>query len=514
MLTVYTTPEFLEPLQAVVNQEFRLSELVHICDLLTHRPAAGAYHLVVRPKQGISHPIDWRNELPPYLLPENIPYNEANFLGLIYAKLGNFERAQQLLTQNPTLLQELQCVAQLQAGYPLSVNALQTDFQPFEEYRFCHNAAILHHYASEETAFDAAKTHYFYQEAMQLAPSDEYAAFSAKHWATLALDLGDLAQAKHILKQTELLELSTEARMELKSTQVQLWMKALTVPYDPELLARLKTALWEVLQYYEAQERTEEAGLVLLDATRVAHYAESFAEALGYSNRALAIFQLADLPDLLAEAHYRRALLLYTWAKNGQPQFYRGALDSFKAAVKVFDREHAPAVFADIQQYLGIIYAEMPDEDLKRSVWAAISSSAFQESLAFYTKDKYPYEYAMVCSHYGNALTKYPPAVHSDNIEKALFYYQEALSVRRADTMPVERAVTLLNYVEACWYLNLAEVKEPDALLADMEAKVVEAKNLTEEAAIQDEVRQQAQRLAALKQTLAQEVHQSPLSTN
>lgn len=504
MIDVFTTSELIPQLQEWIAAEDQLDELVSVYDLLEKKPAFSAMQLIVRPKKGIMHAIDWMNTLPPYILPEEIDLSRETFMGLIFAKLGNYPRAEQWLSKEAGLLHELSMIAGLQAGVALDSSDLQCDFRPFEEYRLYHNTAILHHYAATEASFDPEKTRYFYEEALNAAPNGEYAAFSSKHLAAFLSDMGQQEEAAKVLEQALPAALSDEAGFELKSGLTQIWLKQLTVPYDPVLLERLKHTLWEVLEYFEQNGRQMEAALTLSDAAQIAQYSNSFAEGLGYINRALDIFRREETPELLAQAHYRRAMLLYTWAKNGNPQFFRAALDSFKEAVKVFNREDAPQVFADIQQYLGIIYAEMPDEDLKPSVWAAISASSFQEALAFYRKDRFPYEYAMICNHYGNALTKFPPAVHSDNIEKALFYYQEALSLRTAQHWPLERAVTLLNYVEACWLMNRDGKEAGDQqLLEEMKAKALEAKALTEDPNIREAAEIQLQHLESLKQVLS-----------
>lgn len=507
MLSIYAPAALIPVVKAYIAEEPRLDELIEIYDFLSVRPASSAMHFIIRPKQGIMHPVDWQSALPPYLLPEEIPFNRENLLGLIFAKLGNEEKMATWLTGNKTLLRELNLISSLQQGAPADPADLVSNAHPFEEYRFCHNSAILHHYAATEHSFDPNKTHYFYQEALNCAPNGEHAAFTAKHFAGFLLDMGETDQAEQVLQQALPYALSDDALIELKATLCQVWMKKLVVPYDQALLENLKNSLWEVLQYYQLQQRGEEEALTLIHAAQIAHYSESFAESLGYINRAIQVFQEKEIPELCAQAHYRRALLLYTWAKKGSPQFFKGALDSFKEAVAVFTREDAPEVFAEIQQYLGIIYAEMPDEALKRSMWAAISSSSFQEALAFYTKDRHPYEYAMVCNHFGNALAKYPASVHTDNFEKALFYYNEALEIRTAAAFPIERAATLLNYVEACWNLNLEGkgAVSDKALFENMLAKVQEALALNSDPQVKDEANQQLERLENLRQTLTAE---------
>ena len=207
-----------------------------------------------------------------------------------------------------------------------------------------------------------------------------------------------------------------------------------------------------------------------------------------------------ELPELLANAQLRRGELLYTWAQQGQPQFYKGALDSYQEALKVFSREEAPDVFANIHHHLGIIYAEIPDEVKKKSIWAAVSTASFQEALSYFTLEDFPYEYAMICNSYGNALTKYPAAVHSDNYEKALYYYQEALNVRSPEAYPLERVLTLFNYLEASWHAGNDTDQFNQNRYEDMLAKVLEIKDLTTDVSLLEEADKELHKLAVLKE--------------
>lgn len=506
MLVIFAATELIPEIQQYIASEDRLGELVGVQDFLEEKPLPSAFHLIVRKKDGIRQTIDWFNVLPPYLLPEEIPFNSDHLLGLMFAKLGNYEKAYFYLRHNAVLRNDIDIINRLQNGIPVDPNQLTSDFNAFEDYRFCHNSAILHHYAASDNSFDPDKARYFYREAMNNAPNGEYYAFTARHFATFLLDSGELEQAEHLLQQAIPQVLSEEAVPELKAGLCQVWMKKLVVPYDTALLDNLKNTLWEVLQYYRRQHRDVDEGMLLIDAAQVANYSESFSESLGYINRAVEILRREDLTELLAQALYRRGILLYTWAKNGSPQFFRGALDSFQEALKTFNREDAPEVFADIQQYLGVIYSEIPDEEQKKSIWAGISASSFQQALAYYNKQQFPYEYAMICNNYANALTKYPEAVHTDNHEKALFYYTEALEIRTATAWPFERAVTLLNYVETCWYLNLAGNGSNHALFEEMLAKTREALELTSDPNIRQEARQQLENLETLRLALAAEI--------
>ncbi len=505
MIKLYTTTDLLAAVQSIIDAEPRLNELVEVVNLLQENPEPSTFNLIIRSKTGIAQVLDWHNVAPPYLLPEEIDLKPENLLALVYAKLGNYERAYELLQGDQVLLNEIDIINCLQNGIPLDPNRLTSDFNPFEEYRFCHNSAILHHYAATEETFDPNKAHYFYREALNTAPNGEFHAFTARQFAIFLNDAGDLDHAEHLLEKAIVEALSDDAILELKATQVGIWMKKLIAPYDPALLDNLKTTLWEVLQHYQKQGRSLEESLLLIDAAQVANYSDSFAESLGYINRAIDILRKEEQVELLAQAQYRRGVLLYTWAKNDNPQFFRPAMESFQGALNVFTKDTAPDVFADIHQYLGVIYAEIPDEIKKKSIWAGVSSASFQEALAYFTKETFPYEYAMVCNNYANALSKYPEAVHSDNLDKAVFYYAEALEVRKAPEWPLERAVTLLNYVETCWFLNLQGNGSNRALYEQMQDMVKEAESLSDDAQIQASVKEQMERLEKLEQALKEE---------
>ena len=503
MLLIYAPIKYHEQLKEFIAKENRLDELIEVVDYLENRPISSANNLLVK-KEEIWPLIDWHNLQPPYLLPESLPLNAANFLGIIFSKLQNYEKAHFYLSKNnPTLFLELDFINRLQQGHAIDPKELVSHYSPFEEYRLMHNQAILRHYASMPNSFDLDQTVYFYGEALQSAPNEEYKAFTLRHLALLLMDVGKTEKAIPLLKATLEHDISAEAKTELKHTLCQAWMQKLSAPYDLELLEKLKKTLWNVLQEYEKQKRPIDVALLLTDAGVIANYSESWSESLGYFNRAINIFENNNLAELAANAQYRKGILLFTWAKKDNPQFFRPAAESFQTATKIFTRASSPEVYADIQHHLGMIYSEIPDEVKKKGIWAAVSSSAFQEALAIFTKENYPYEYATVCNHYGNALTNYPEAKLSDNFEKAIYYYQEALDIRTTEKYPLERCLTILNYLEAQWHLGMPEDKFDEKRFQDMVKKAEEVKNSSEDEKIKKEAENHLNKLDRLRMAYA-----------
>ena len=200
MLSIYAPIDFHEQLSAILGKEDRLHELVRIVDYLEERPVPSADNLLVKRKE-IWPLIDWYNLLPPFILPESLPLDDANLLGLVFAKLGNYEKANTYLSKsNPTLQLELDFINRLQHALPISPDELIGAYSPFEEYRLMHNQAVVLHYAASAGQFDLDKAKYFYLEAIQASPTDEYRAYTARQFALLLTDTGETQDAERLSK--------------------------------------------------------------------------------------------------------------------------------------------------------------------------------------------------------------------------------------------------------------------------------------------------------------------------
>ena len=485
MLSIFATTKQINSIHQIINSENRLSELVNVFDSKQHLPTQSGNSLIID-ERGILPVIDWHNTAPPYLLSNPLPFEKEVLLGLIFSKLGNDEKAWNYLQNYPLLQFDIGILKRLQLGIEIDKNEF-TSILPmidqqndFEQYRIQHNTAVLQHYGFSNQAIEIEALQNLYKQALELAPNIEYKAFTAKHFAYFLVDAKEINLAEKIISEQISEVISEEAVYALKAVLTNIWMQKLTVPYDEKLLEKLKNTLWEVLQFLEKNNRNAEAALLLVDATHIANISKSFSEALGYITKAIRIFEAEELEELAGNAHLQKGTLLFTWAQDDNPQFFKAALDAYQQALKVFTKELAPNIFASIHHQLGNIYVDMPAEKKKKSIWAGVANSSFQEALDFYTKEQYPYEYGMICNNFGNAFTKFPQAVLTDNFEKALFYYQEALDVR-SPKYPYERAITLLNFLEASWNVGNNPDEFNQERFDDMLAKANEIKNLVDD---------------------------------
>lgn len=501
MLTIFASTDNLDAIQKIINSEFRLNEVVEIKDI---NQINGNKNYLIVESETIKIPLRWSNEVPPLLFQNQIIFTSNNLLSVVYLLLNNFEKAYFFANENAPLLTDIDTLNKLQHGIAQNIEVQDTPHEnTFEAYRYWHNLAILAHYGEGIQFFNIHHINSYYQKAVDAAPNGEYFAYTGKHFATLMLDADELGKAENIIEKCLEEAISEEAQIELKNIQYGIGLKKLTIPYDTLLLDKIKNTLWEVLEFYEKKQNPLQIGLLLIDASHIANMSNSFAESLGYINRAISIFDDENIPELQANAQYRKGVLLYTWAQNGNPQFFKPAMEAYQQALKVFTYENTPEVFAEIQHHLGVIYSEIPDEIKKKSLWAAISVSSFNQALNYFTRETHPYEFAMVCNSYGNALTKYPPAVKTDNYLKALNFYRNALEIRNADEFPTERALTIMNFLEAAWLVSHQNEDDEKATFAEMLSLASEMKSLTNDSSLIADADRHLERIAELKMHFA-----------
>lgn len=501
MLFIFVNHSQIVDIQQIINEEFRLNEVVSVKDIAEIRGDFEIKHLIIK-ENAIWLPIDWANEAPPVLPAYPLKFTRNNLLAVVYTKLNNYEQAYPQAQASPELLKDIDTLNCIQHGVAVSMPETPEKFDTdFDEYRFWHNAAAIAHYAELTHFVHYSVNRRYYERAFDLAPNDEFRAFTGKHWATLLLDADELSTAERLLTECIAFAISDNAKFELMNLQYGVWMKQLYAPYDPALLEKIKQTLWEVLQYYERTQNQVQVALLLIDASQIANFSDSFSESLGYISRAVQLLEQESVPELVANAQYRKATLLYTWAQNGNPQFFRPAMDAYQQAVKVFTKENTPEIFAEIQHHLGVIYSEIPDEIKVKSVWAAVSVSSFKEALSYFTRETHPYEYARICNSYANALTKYPEAKLTDNYAKALDFYRQALQIRTADEFPYERALSILNFLETAWQVSVPEAEAQQQLFEEMNEKAGEVLRLVNDKKLLNEAEHHIKLLKQLKIT-------------
>ncbi|MEM7485885.1 MAG: hypothetical protein AAF348_11820 [Bacteroidota bacterium] len=469
MLTILTTTNKVQNVKDAVASVERLDELVAIVqegDSIQHLKT------VVVEENEIGIPLDWYDLEPPYVFPK-IAFSRENLLALIFYKLGNHQRAFEYVLETSDLYHHLLVATHLQFAYEIS-NAMLT----FVQNTSAHNHAILNYYGTIQNPLDYSGLKKLFTAALDKAENEEVRVFTAKHYLNLLLDGGELQEAKQLAERHLPITVSEDANHAIKTHLAAILMALLKVPYDSKALDAVQDLQMECINFYESKGLNVQAGLLLIEAAEVANFKEDFIASKELINRAIQYFKQEDIPEFLGEAGLKKAILLYTWSKNGSPQYYKAAINAFQDVLKVFKRDTHPQKFADIHHNLALIYSEIPVSFEEKPMWTAFCASSFKEVLAFYTKDKYPYQHAMVSHNYATALMHFPPAKIHDNLEKAAGLFNEALEIRTAVKYPFERALTLLNQLELAWLTHNANGDEEQKKYSFMKAKAEEIKSL------------------------------------
>jgi hypothetical protein len=480
VLTILTTTNNNNTVETIIQSIERLNELV---DIVTSENQLNKVNktLVVSEK-GISASLDWNDTEPPYLFPE-IEFSKENLLAMVFYKLGNHQKAFEFITDDNSFYNHLLIATHLQFGYDIN-----EDLHSFAKATSQHNNCIIEQYGNIVSRFDTNTLKASYTEALANAPNDEFRLFTIKHFVNFLLDINAVSEAEKILRLAISKAISEESKNAISSLLATTLMSQLKLPYDKNKLVEIQELQQDSIAFYEERKLKVNAGLILIDASEIANFQEDFIESKKLINKAILYFKEADIPEFLGEAGLRKATLLYTWSKNGSPQYYKPAINAFQDTLKVFRRDTHPQKFADIHHNLALIYSEIPVSSEEKPIWTAFCASSFKEVLAFYTKEKYPYEFAMASHNYATALMNFPEAKLHNNLDKAFGLFEDALSVRTVEQYPFERALTLLNQLELYWLMHNedeeAEVKKYNQMVekATSITTLVNDENIIEQA--------------------------------
>ncbi|SIT13954.1 hypothetical protein SAMN05421766_11322 [Zobellia uliginosa] len=472
MLTILTTTDALQKANDAIATVDRLDELVTV----TEDPEGiRDIKTLTVDVDTISVPLDWYDLEPPYVFPK-IPFTPKSLLALVFYKLGNHQKAFEFVLEESPLYHHLLIATHLQFGYEISHNMIDFCYNTS-----AHNSAIINYYGAVAPSPGHAELKKGFTEALSKAENDEVRVFTAKHYLNLLLDSVELQEAEQLAEEQLKIAVSDDAKNAMNSHLAGILMAQLQVPYDPEKLNEVHELQLGCIAYYEEKGLGVQAGMLLVDAAEIANFKKDFIASKELINRAIQYFRKEDIPEFLGEAMYKKAILLYTWSKNGNPQYYKAAINAFQDVLKVFKRDTHPKKFADVHHNLALIYSEIPVSSEEKPMWTAFCASSFKEVLAFYTKEKYPYENAMASHNYATALMHFPPAKIHDNLEKAAGLFNEALEIRTASDYPFERALTLLNQLELGWLTHNENSSEELKKYEEMKAKAEEIKTLVED---------------------------------
>lgn len=490
MITILTTTNHYIQIESLINSIDRLNELVFI----TTDVAINSSNKIIKIENNTIIPtIEWNDTEPPYLFPI-IPFSEKNLLAFVFFKLGNHQKAFEYVYEENDLHQHLLIVTNLQYGYPITKEQLQ-----FLENTSIHNLAIVYNFGHTNPVIGNNILQNTYEEAIKTGRTDRVKLFSAKQYASFLLDNGLGKDAENLIRSIIPKAVSNEEKNTLNHILATSLKTQISLPYNKEKLSEIIALQTQCIEFFEENELKVNAGLVLIDASEIATFQNDFIKSKDLINKAILYFRDEDIPEFLGEATLQKATLLYNWSKNGSPQYYKPAINTFQNALKVFKRDTHPQKFADVHHNLALIYSEIQVSDQEKPIWTAFCASSFKEALAFYNKDEFPYQYAMVSHNYATALMGFQEAKLHNNLEKAFAMFEDALTIRTAIDYPFERALTLLNQLELYWLINNETNEDELKNYGEMLSKANEINTLVDDKALLTKANEQLETLHKLK---------------
>ncbi len=489
MITILTTTDNYLQIENCINAIERLHELV----VITSDEGVNTSNKIIKVSDTITSAIDWNDTEPPYLFPM-LPFSENNLLAMVFYKLGNYQKAFEFVSEQDELYQHLLIVANLQYGYGITNEQIE-----FLKNTSTHNLAIVSNFGNTNPIIGNNMLQNIYEEAIKNGRTDAEKLFSVKHYVNFLLDNKFYKDAEILVRSVKNIAKSNDEINALNHLLASSLMAQIAIPYNKEELSEIADLQKQSIQYYEEKNLNVNAGLLLIEASEIASFQENFIKAKDLINKAILYFRDEDIPEFLGEATLQKATLLYNWSKNGSPQYYKPAINAFQNALKVFKRDTHPQKFADIHHHLALIYSEIQVSEKEKPIWTAFCASSFKEALAFYNKEEFPYQYAMVSHNYATALMGFPEAKLHNNLNKAFDLFEEALNIRTPEKYPFERALTLLNQLELYWLLHNETEKDELKNYEEMITKANEIKTLVDDNTLLEKANQQLESLHKLK---------------
>jgi len=470
MIIISTSTDYIEKIKSFINSIDRLNELVEVCILGGNEVS----DLKVS-NETIESKLDWFDKEPPYIFP-NIELTENNLLGLVFYKLGNHQRAFEYIKPENSFYNHLLTATSIQFGYEISEEQANyvKDFS-------AHNYAIVLNYGNISFSITPANIQEAYENALKNEVSGEVKLLTSKHYINYLTDSGLHADAEKLINsvmEKTTSEFEKQAFKVLLANSLKLQLK---MPYNNENLNELLKLQKECIDFYLTKKMDVNAGLLFIDASEIATIQKDYPAAKDLIGKAVKIFTDTKIDELLGEATFQKASLLYSWSKNGSPQYYKPAINTFQNALKVFKRDAYPQKYADIHHNLALIYSEIKVMDNEKPIWTAFCASSFKDALSYYTKEDFPYQFAMVTHNYATALMGFPEAKLHNNLDKAYHMFEDVLKIRTAEKLPFERSLSLLNQLELFWLLHNENEEDEKNRFEEMTKKAIEVKTLVAE---------------------------------
>ncbi len=171
---------------------------------------------------------------------------------------------------------------------------------------------------------------------------------------------------------------------------------------------------------------------------------------------ALALAERADAAILQAELWMRLGVAHQQAGADGSRGPLLEAVRCYQQAVQAgFTQADHPEPFGQIQNNIGLAYLSMPAREASDRLRVGIAVQSFRHALEVFDRERHPDMWASVTMNLASALQYLPSSHPEENLMRAVDAYEEVLQVRTEARDPVAHARVLLNQANALAHLGI-----------------------------------------------------------
>jgi hydrogenase maturation protease len=184
--------------------------------------------------------------------------------------------------------------------------------------------------------------------------------------------------------------------------------------------------------------------------------AEAMSLAIDHLHRAEHLAATTRLPRLRADISMRLGTLHQSLGSDGSRGPLAEAVNCYqKALTEGITQESDPGCYSQLQNNLGLAYLCMPTREASDKLRTGIAVQSFRTALEVLDRETDPDMWASVTMNLASAL-QYLPSTHpAENLAEAVELYEQVLEVRAEPRDPVAHARVLLNQGNALAHLGI-----------------------------------------------------------
>lgn len=180
------------------------------------------------------------------------------------------------------------------------------------------------------------------------------------------------------------------------------------------------------------------------------------AAVLRHLDESLRLAENARLPLFSAEIWMRKGMALQRAAADGDRPKLLEAVNCYQRALAAgITEETSPAYYGQLQNNLGLAYLSMPSRESSDLLRTGIAVQSFRHALTVYDRERDPDMWSSVKMNLASALQYLPSSHPEENLMQAVDIYEEVLAVRTEARDPVAHARVLLNQANALAHLGI-----------------------------------------------------------